>query len=259
MQNIIGNIIGNSSAGHMSGGGFTNEYSLLFDGVDEYVDVGRVTEMESATAFSISLWVQMSTNSTQRAIMGKLASANDSLYLLKMATTNKIRFQVGGTDTGTPVFGHVTSTNAMTFGAWFNIIAVFDGSLTGISNIAKIYFNGSLETTTTGGTGDPDTLNASTSAFQIGKITSSAAARWVGNQDEVAFFDYALSAAQITSINDGGVAGDLNNTTGLTAPVHYYRNGDDDTYPTINDVGSAGGNNGTMTNMEAGDIVADAP
>jgi hypothetical protein len=35
--------------------------------------------------------------------------------------------------------------------------------------------------------------------------------------------------------------------------------GDGDTYPTITDVGTTGGNNGTMTNQEVGDIVSDVP
>ena len=41
-------------------------------------------------------------------------------------------------------------------------------------------------------------------------------------------------------------------------PEHFYPV-DGSTYPTINDLGETGGNNGTMTNMESGDIVTDTP
>ena len=53
---------------------------------------------------------------------------------------------------------------------------------------------------------------------------------WNGNIDEVAVFDYALSARQIKrDIYNGTTSGktaDLNNISNLTAPVAWYRMGD---------------------------------
>jgi hypothetical protein len=42
------------------------------------------------------------------------------------------------------------------------------------------------------------------------------------------------------------------------SPIGWWRMGDDDTYPTITDIGS-GSSNGTMINMDASDIVTDVP
>jgi hypothetical protein len=39
------------------GGGFSNTKSLLFDGVDEYVDLGNPTYLQSSTTATISLLV----------------------------------------------------------------------------------------------------------------------------------------------------------------------------------------------------------
>ena len=71
--------------------------------------------------------------------------------------------------------------------------------------------------------------------------------------DEFAVWNNDQSA-NISSIYNGGTPNDL---TSLN-PVSWWRMGDADTFPTITDNGS-GGNNGTMTNMDAGDIVSDTP
>jgi hypothetical protein len=66
-----------------------------------------------------------------------------------------------------------------------------------------------------------------------------------GNIDEVAIWDSALSASDITSIYNSGVPNDISSLS----PVAYYRMGDNDggTGTTITDQGS-GGNDGTLTN-----------
>jgi hypothetical protein len=67
---------------------------------------------------------------------------------------------------------------------------------------------------------------------------------------------FRSNASEITDIYNGGTPTDLSLLA--TPPISWWRNGDGDTYPTITDNGS-GGNNGTMTNMDAGDIVTDVP
>ena len=66
-----------------------------------------------------------------------------------------------------------------------------------------------------------------------------------GYVDEVAIFNSALSASDVSDIYNSGVPADL---TSLS-PVNWWRMGDNDggTGTTITDQGS-GGNNGTLTN-----------
>jgi hypothetical protein len=73
--------------------------------------------------------------------------------------------------------------------------------------------------------------------------------------DEVAFFNTALSASQITNIYRGETNGGSGGTNGLPGdlstfnPVGWYRMGDNDggSGTTITDQGS-GGNNGSLDN-----------
>jgi hypothetical protein len=69
-----------------------------------------------------------------------------------------------------------------------------------------------------------------------------------GNIDEVSAYNRVVTPAEIVTLSTAP-------TVDLTSlsPLAWYRNGDGDTYPTITDNGS-GGNSGTMTNMDAGDI-----
>ena len=103
------------------------------------------------------------------------------------------------------------------------------------------------------GTSVPSSLSSTAgNNFKIGSIGSGFFTS--GNIDEVAVFNSELSASNVTSIYNSGSPADLTSFS----PVSWWRNGDSDTYPTLNDNGS-GSNNGTMTNMTSGDIVTDVP
>ena len=69
----------------------------------------------------------------------------------------------------------------------------------------------------------------------------------------MALFNRAVTPTEIVTLSTAPTV----NLTDLN-PIAWYRMGDGDTYPTITDNGS-GGNDGTMTNMDAGDIVSDVP
>ena len=74
-----------------------------------------------------------------------------------------------------------------------------------------------------------------------------------GNIDEVCLLDRVATPTEIATLSSSP-------TVDLTSlnPYSWYRNGDGDTYPTITDNGS-GGNDGTMINMSAIDIVLEVP
>ena len=62
-----------------------------------------------------------------------------------------------------------------------------------------------------------------------------------------------LTSGERTTLYNSGCPANPS-TTNLEA---YWRMGDGDTFPTITD--NQGSNNGTMTNMEAGDITTETP
>lgn len=233
--------------------GFTNDKSLLFDGVDEYVDCGTLSETASSSAFSYSMWVKPTATSVKQYIWGA-NSTTATFNALQYSASNLLILFINGT--GNYVF---TPANLLTINNWHHISVVYNGSLTGNLNRAKIYVDG-VDSGTSSVGGIPATTSATIHKNYIASTPLPGASEtFNGNIDEFAFFDYALSSSQVTSLYNSGTPTDLDNTSGVTAPVHWWRMGDGDTFSTITDVGTTGGNNGTMTNMEAGDITTDVP
>lgn len=239
------------------GGGFANDYSLLFDGVDEYVDCGQPTVFDGVTNWSVSCWFKFTSNGVY-APWGYRGGSSGRIRAFWQHTISSMQVEI---NTGTNAY-HRTSTS-ITSGNWYHMVVVYDGTLGTASDRCKVYINGSLDTpATTSGT-FPSVMNtlsggATDRDFNLGKYNATTY-EMVGNVDETAIFNYSLNATQVSDLYNSGAPTDLDNTSGVTAPVHWWRMGDGDTFPTITDVGTTGGFDGTMTNMEAGDIVTDTP
>lgn len=217
-------------------GGFTNEKSLLFDGVDEYVDCGAVSELDTPTEISLSFWVKINDTRSDTFCGARVLSTSRYLWVYR-TSSNVLKVRCWGADVSTGV--------TLTTG-WHHIVVTAKAG-----NTAYCYIDDSQYSL---GTRTPNNV---TNAFYIGKVLNGTPT--TSNIDEVAIFDYEMSAVQITALYNAGEPTNLNNTSGVTPPVHWWRLGDNDIYPTITDVGTIGGNNGTMINMEIGDIVTDTP
>ena len=222
------------------GSSFTNEKSLLFDGVDEYVTYGRPSAMES-TDFSLSFWYKppLGTPASTEPVMTKFVGGASGFYIYHRPTTGDLQVYFFGVN--------MFSLSGLSNNTWYHIVVTLDST-----NGKAFYVDGVSQATslsTTNGTANTANLYAA----RVTTLYNNC------NIDEVSVFDYALTSGQVTSIYNSGTPTDLDNTSGVTAPVHWWRMGDGDTYPTITDVGTTGGNDGTMTNMESGDIVNDTP
>jgi hypothetical protein len=143
-------------------------------------------------------------------------------------STNKIRFVSYHTN------DKIDSTTAVTANTWFHVTATHE------AGSDKLYVNGSLEAS-------GSASNFSTTDTANLRIGSSSIFGFYhqGLIDEVAFFNSALSASDITSIYNGGVPNDISSLS----PVGWWRMGENDggTGTTITDQGS-GGNDGTLIN-----------
>ena len=120
-----------------------------------------------------------------------------------------------------------------------------------------LYINGAV---------DPPTVFADTLAgsiltaepFRVGSRGGPQPNPWNGNLDEVAVWDAVLTLAEIAAVYNAGVPADLLLHSRAANLVGWWRMGDGDTFPTLQD-SSVSGFDGTMINMEVGDIVADVP
>ena len=243
--NNWGSIYDSTAAGETNitgsggGGGFVNEYSMSFDGIDEYITIPTIT---LPTDFSISMWVKATISGSIRDQVFGGASGFfvfGTVVLNGGANANKMCYYNGS--------AYVALTPAIIRdGNWHNIVITYNSSATNL-----IAYTDGIETYNA--TYDAGTNNV------IDRISEDTYGNyWKGNLDELAVWTSELSASDVTSIYNGGVPTDL---TSLS-PVSWWRMGDNDTWNgstwTLTDNGS-GGNDATSVNMEEGDRLPISP
>ena len=197
------------------GGGFTNTYSLDFDGVDDYIYCGKLAGMDNLTTASLSFWVKANTLSGTDYPIG--TALTTGFQVSKIATSGLIQVNIrNGTE------GQVrTTVDKFEVGVWINITFVYNSAEAVVKDRIRIYKNGIESTTTLAASGIPSNLGIAED-FYIGSVNA------LGNDmscsiDEVGFFDYALTPAEVLTIG-GTIPTDLSLLA--TPPLHWYRNGD---------------------------------
>jgi len=226
--------------------------SILFDGVDESIQCGTTADIQFADTdpYSISFWAKHSVSAGFKFICGTWDAAADRGYGLSVDNLGRI-LVIFDAATGGDILIRTTS-GPLLDGEWHNIVATYSGSTTAAG--FTIYSDGVSQTIST----LSDSLGPETgfaSNFVIG-ATADSLLFYDGNLDEVAIYDAELSQSEVDTIYGGGKPASL---TSISSIIHHWRCGDGagDSFPTI--VDQEGSLNGTMTNMEAGDIVTDVP
>jgi len=215
----------------VSGGGgtpFANQYSVSFDGTDDRIILAPSSDFDTTSAFTISAWVNPTSLTNYEHVYSRFSSSHTQFYITPSGnltlTVDRVSFPA--------------STGTVSTGSWQHI-AVSWQSGTGAT---AFYINGSAAGSGT----NTGTLTTGTTKVTIGsKATQYGHNFFNGLMDEVALFNSALSASNITSIYNSGVPNDISSLS----PVGWWRMGDNDggTGTTITDQGS-GSNNGTLTN-----------
>ena len=226
-------------------------YALDFDGSNDYVAADGVTSnLDSSTGlpFTVSAWAYPDTTNNEAIwAFNKTGNNDENLNLLFYArggSTKKFYHYDRGSSSWT------LSTNTFETGEWHHIVVVVD-----LSGNGKLYVNGGEEGTWSNGT------NTSADRFSIGQeydgSGSTASDFFDGKIDEVAVWNVALSAADVTSLYNSG--------NGLKASANsgnYDNSGDligywkfnEGTGSTLTD-NTSNSNNGTLTNMDSSDWV----
>jgi len=221
-----------TSSGTAGGGGtpFTNQYSVSFDGTDDYITIPHNSVFNITGSITISAWFKLDSNTKYMSFLTKRASGAIAFQFYNTLTgggfDGNLRFAPGD---GSAYAG----SSQIPTGSWNHGAIVVD------NNSYTFYLNGSAD-----GTGSL-TLNTTNSAdLTIGRLGDTAN-YGDGKVDEVAIFNSALSSSDITAIYNSGAPADISSLS----PVGWWRMGDNDggTGTTITDQGS-GGNNGTLTN-----------
>jgi len=228
--------------------GFQNDFSLNFDGVDDYLQLGdqNIFSFGNGTIdskFSFSYWIKPQSVASGVGIFGKNSSVAVREYTI-MFGYNNLRIRLEDAVNG----GHLTmgSTAPLSVNVWHHIVMTYDGS--GNDTGLIIYVNGSVPGQTPASGGVYVAMSNTAADFTIGAVKQQQF--FEGNMDEFSVFNIELTPAQILAIYNAGTPTDLSATTGL---IGWWRMGDSGAYPTIND-SSTNTNNATMTNMVATDI-----
>jgi hypothetical protein len=231
-----------------------SNYSYEFDGVDDYIELGSLSNLQNATEYSICSWFKTPLNNQYQVIYSWFDGADGYLQLLLVDDGSFIVYNYRTSS----AYG-VSSSGIVSADTWYNALVVFDGSGATNADRLKVYINGSLITLTYTGTIPTQTGTMLGNGLHFGAyVTTSGTFTWAleGNIDEVSIFDSAIS---IGDVWDGsGEPIDVSAVSGLT---QNYRMGEEATFSggvwTVPD--QVGSNDGTSNAMTIEDRVGEAP
>lgn len=222
-----------------------------FDGVDQYINFGNVAalDFDSTDARTVTYWVRSSSPSWGTHL-GKWSGAATRVGWVTRGNgaSGVPRFEISNNyPTDSLVMDGASSVED---GDWHFVAWTYDGSLSPSGVLLRVDGASSALTTTV------DTLTgASANAFNVnvGATNFGAASLYEGDIADVNVWASVLTPTQLDAIAA------LPRGTSLSAYAPLLSTlPAGDTYPTATDHGT-GGNDGTMTNMDAGDITDDVP
>ena len=232
---------------------FLNQFSLKFDGVDDFLQCGDSTDFEFSngttdSAFSFNFWVYMTSAAAPQGLFSKFATSLDGEYVVSISYNN-LRIRMTDTTSG----GHITLGTPLVpvpTNTWLNVCITYDGS--GVQEGLKIYYNGTMPAQSYASGGTYVCMRPSPATLTIGAAVGGSHSE--NNTDEFSIFKTELTAAQVLTIYNAGTPLDIINTASVsTNLVAWWRMGEASAYPIILD-SSANSNNAIMTNMSPNDI-----
>lgn len=227
-----------------------NLKSLLFDGVDEFVNIGEVSafNFDRLDTFSISAWIY--TNSTGAMVIftnyiNTYAGSSRSYMFRVNPLSLYFHIQRSSADR------IIVEAPAISQNTWHHVVATYDGS--SLASGCNIYIDGvsqSLSVVQDNLTGSIQDFTNNTSIGARGDSNQA----FNGYIDEVSVWNKELTGAEVTELYNSGCPSDVSTHSAVANCVSWWKMGEDDTIASITDQISV--NDGTPTNMEAEDITS---
>jgi hypothetical protein len=169
--------------------GIANNYSMSFDGNNDYIDFGDNINISGDATFSFWLYRESTSPSNEGGIITIAPSGATSDYISISLWSDKIQAVVsnGGTT-------NRTSTQTISKSSWHHIVVIKSSTA-----ITSMYINGSSETLATGG-GFHGTLTNLPQATLMKAEFNGTNYYASGKLDEVAIWDTALTSTQVSEI-----------------------------------------------------------
>jgi len=163
-----------------------NGGSIVFDGVDDYVDCGSFGVGGDSSSYTFSAW---SKNSNNNNILVKGRDGFGDGWSLRIGT-NQDQFMASAVKTS-PIQGYNFRSGTYVPNAWAYITGVWERN----SGKISLYVNGSLEGSYTFSGTAPFTLRSSTAGWSMARITNSSIGQ--GDIACASIYNRALSASEI--------------------------------------------------------------
>lgn len=177
---------------------FRDEFSLAFDGTDDFIDCGNVLN-QGSNDFSISVWFKAGTNIAQYEALCAKRDTNATGFVMDIRGTDPFVIGFAMTDDSISTKTILGSTS-ITLDTWNHYIVVVDR--TGTNKIHG-YLNGVLDN-------NPPSIStlgsiSNTESFGIGGriVSGSVSNKFVGNISEIAVYNKALSASEVKTLYNG--------------------------------------------------------
>lgn len=240
---------------------FQNNDWMGGDAVGVSSVLGRAGDGSGAgDAWTISCWFKPGTSGNPNQTILFYGGDNDEddghVRLIWAGNQNHLRLRYGAGQNNWLQLD--TPDLSLTDGTWHHIMVTYDGGTTssvpaGYSRF-EIWIDGVSQVTTDDEDGSGWAGSIDSDLFRIGRFVSGNHMRNGCLLEEVALWD-SDQTANIAAIYNGGTTHDL--LALGTPPTHWWRMGDEDTFPLIEDKVAAA--DFTMFNMTVSDIVSDVP
>lgn len=181
-----------SSTAWGSGATGKRNYSLSFDGTDDYIDVGNMN-LDGYTGITIAAWIKPVDFGAYNEIFDNNNGAAHISTLRTQITTGNVQFL---TRNSSDTDASITSASAVAAGSWSYVVGVYNGT------DLRIYINGVLDGTPVSQTG---VLKANAvNTKKIGVNGGGGSQFFDGQIDDARIYNYALTATQIKTLYTGG-------------------------------------------------------
>jgi hypothetical protein len=213
--------------------GFTNTYSLDFDGTDDHLLIAATNDLSfgdgsNDSAFTVAAWVYIDDATAFRIVSkdgGVVGSKREYEFMTETSDDNLYMY-LRDEDPGKWAYVKTDATITSLEGSWAHLAATYDGGggATAADGLA-IYVNGSSVAVTATNNAAYVAMENDGGDFYIGRKTNYYAN---GKFDEVAVWGAELSSGSISNIYNSGTPTDLLADSNSGNLVGWWRMGDGD-------------------------------
>ena len=199
--------------------GIANNYSMSFDGSNDYIDAGSISALSNVSQYSVSLWANIDTNASGPLRFFGNRESSGSYYGIgaDIDLSASLYFYLNG-GPSYPTVQVSSVSNYVTAGTWFHLVCTFNAGQ------GYVYIDGVQRGSGTGGS----TTDTTTASLYIGQDPINTNSYFYGLIDEVGIWNTALTSTQVSEIynaTDTNLTKDLTTVSGSNL-IYWNRMGD---------------------------------